>query len=195
MFRVRPALLVVFISALVAAGCGDGGGEDDAGGQTAGGPTAPATAGAPPPSDPSEPAPSGAVPETLAFTAPTVDGGELDGADLAGTPVAFWFWAAWCPRCAAAAGDVRDVQAEYDGRVQVVGVAGLESGEDAMRRFVDQHQLDGFPHLADDEGQVWQKFGVTTQEYFVILDSAGNIVHDGPLSASALRDQLATLAG
>jgi len=190
MLRVRPALLVVFISALVAAGCGDGGGEDGA----AGGPTAPVTPSAPAPSDP-ESAPPGDVPETLAFTASTVDGGELDGADLAGTPVAFWFWAAWCPRCAAAAGDVRDVQAEYDGRVHVVGVAGLESGEDAMRRFVDQHQLAAFPHLADDEGQVWQKFGVASQEYFIILDSAGNIVHDGPLSASELRDQLDVLAG
>lgn len=193
MSRVRPALLVVFISALVATGCG--GADEDPGDDTAGGPTAPATTGAPPPSGPPDSTGAPSVPETLAFTARTVDGGELDGADLAGTPVAFWFWAAWCPRCAAAAGDIRDVQAEYDGRVHVVGVAGLESGDDAMRRFVDQHQLDGFPHLADDEGQVWQKFGVDSQEYFVILDSAGDIVHDGPLSGSGLRDQLATLAG
>lgn len=195
MLRVRPALVAVFISALVAAGCG--GGDEDSGNDTAAGPTAPATTGAPPATTgaPSAPPDSAPVPETLAFTARTVDGGELDGAELAGTPVAFWFWAAWCPRCAAAAGDVRDAQAEYAGRVHVVGVAGLDSGEDGMRRFVDQHQLGDFPHLADDEGQVWQKFGVTTQEYFVILDASGEVVHDGPLSASALRDQLATLAG
>lgn len=29
----------------------------------------------------------------LQFTAPLVGGGQFDGASLAGTPVAFWFWA------------------------------------------------------------------------------------------------------
>jgi hypothetical protein len=33
------------------------------------------------------------APEVLAFTAPVVGGGELDGTSLAGRPVAFWFWA------------------------------------------------------------------------------------------------------
>ncbi len=29
----------------------------------------------------------------LGFTAPLVGGGEFDGSDHVGTPVAFWFWA------------------------------------------------------------------------------------------------------
>jgi hypothetical protein len=33
------------------------------------------------------------VPEALRFTAPLVGGGEFDGAEYAGAPVAFWFWA------------------------------------------------------------------------------------------------------
>jgi hypothetical protein len=31
----------------------------------------------------------------LSFRAGTVDGGQLDGAELAGKPVAMWFWAPW----------------------------------------------------------------------------------------------------
>jgi hypothetical protein len=40
------------------------------------------------------PAPA-AVPEILDFEAPLVDGGTLEGAELAGAPVAVWFWAPW----------------------------------------------------------------------------------------------------
>jgi hypothetical protein len=43
------------------------------------------------------PAASGAQPAnvspTLQFTAAKLDGGTLQGAELAGKPVAFWFWA------------------------------------------------------------------------------------------------------
>jgi hypothetical protein len=39
--------------------------------------------------------PSQAVPQILDFSAPLVGGGTLEGADLAGAPVAFWFWAPW----------------------------------------------------------------------------------------------------
>ena len=34
-----------------------------------------------------------AVPEALQFTAPLVGGGEFNGADYAGKPTVFWFWA------------------------------------------------------------------------------------------------------
>ena len=34
-----------------------------------------------------------AVPEALQFTAPLVGGGEFAGADYAGKPTVFWFWA------------------------------------------------------------------------------------------------------
>jgi len=37
----------------------------------------------------------GAVPEILDFEAPLVGGGTLRAAELAGSPVAIWFWAPW----------------------------------------------------------------------------------------------------
>lgn len=133
------------------------------------------------------------VPEALEFTARTVDGDEFDAATLTGDPVVFWFWAAWCSKCAAAASDLAAVQADYDGQVHMVGVAGLGSGDGAMRDFVDRHQLGGFPHLADDEGTVWNRFGVTSQEYVVVLDAEGTVVQSGQVRASDLRDHLDSL--
>ncbi len=55
-------------------------------------PSEPTTA--PPSSD--DPTPTEApvvVPEALQFTAPLVGGGTFDGAEAAGKPTVFWFWA------------------------------------------------------------------------------------------------------
>jgi hypothetical protein len=76
-----------------------------------------------------------------------------------------------------------------------VGVAGLGSGAAAMKRFVSDHGLAAFPHLADDEGVVWRRFGVTEQEFFVILDATGKAIHKGPLSDDELRQRVSSLAG
>lgn len=38
---------------------------------------------------------AGAGSDLLAFSAETVGGEQFDGADLAGEPVALWFWAPW----------------------------------------------------------------------------------------------------
>jgi hypothetical protein len=40
-------------------------------------------------------APAPGVPAALAWSADLVEGGQLDGADLAGGDVALWFWAPW----------------------------------------------------------------------------------------------------
>lgn len=36
---------------------------------------------------------------------------------------------------------------------------------------------------------------MSTQEYYVILDASGNVVHEGPLSGDGLRSQVTELAG
>lgn len=181
------------VAGLLAAGCGGDGGSSTGAPAAA---TSLPTAAGPAPSATGSPSAGGStVPRTLAFTATTVDGKTFDAATLAGKPVAFWFWAAWCPRCRAAADDVAAVHRDFTGRVSVVGVAGLDSGEAAMRSFVADRGIAGFTNLADDEGAVWRRFEVTTQEYYVLLDAAGNVVHKGPLTPRALRDRVTALAG
>ncbi|MEV6813759.1 redoxin domain-containing protein [Micromonospora sp. NPDC051296] len=193
MDRVGRTVAVVIAGVLAVAGCGT-----DVEPGTPAATTPPAvtasTAASPPPTSATTGA-APAVPQTLAFTATTVDGQRFDAAALAGKPVVLWFWAAWCPRCRAAADHVADVQRDFGDRVQVVGVAGLGSGDEAMRRFVADQGIGGFVNLADDDGEVWKRFEVTTQEYYVVLDSAGTVVHKGALTAQALRDRVAALAG
>lgn len=175
--RLIPPLLAVLA---VLAGCAPGASPSD----TAG-PSTPSTSGAAPTGAGPAASATGAVPSTLAFTARTVDGAEFDGASLAGRPTVLWFWAPWCPTCAGQAKGVKATAGQLAGKANVVGVGGLDD-EAAMKRFIGEWQLDGVPHLSDEAGVVWKKFGVTAQSTFVLLDSHGAVVHKGVLKGDEL---------
>jgi thiol-disulfide isomerase/thioredoxin len=130
----------------------------------------------------------------LAFSVATLDDATFEGASLAGKPAVLWFWAPWCPTCAAEAPHVRRIADQYDGRISVVGVAGL--GEKAaMKRFIELTKVDSIIHLADVDGVVWRRFGVIAQSTYVLLDAAGTVVHRGYLDADDLDRMLTQLAG
>ncbi len=118
-----------------------------------------------------------APPETISFSARTLDGGTFAGGSHAGKPAVVWFWAAWCTRRRAVADKVAVVQRDNAGRVNLAGVGGLGSGDEAMRRFAQDTGIGRFPNLADDDGQVWRRFKVTGQEHYMLLGSAGTVVH------------------
>jgi thiol-disulfide isomerase/thioredoxin len=115
------------------------------------------------------------VTERLRFTATTVDGEQFDAASLAGKPIGLWFWAPWCPLCRAEAPTAKQLSRTYAGKVNIVGVSGLDN-LDAMRGFVSDTGVDGIPHLADENGEVWKRFGITTQSTWVFLDADGKVV-------------------
>jgi thiol-disulfide isomerase/thioredoxin len=136
---------------------------------------------------PDEPA---EVPEILAFTAPAVGGGEVDGADVAGHPVALWFWAPWCPTCNREAPEAARLAHEYGDTVRFIGVAGLDDlGE--MEDFVATHDVGHFPHAATEDGELWVHFDVSYQPAWIILDADGEVVLSGVRpSLDAVRDAL-----
>lgn len=175
MNRAAAAALVLVATLLV--GCGQ-----EAGPTTAT-PAAPST---PSTSDASSPAPgtapgkratisAGEAPESLRFTATTVDGRELDGASFTGTPVLLWFWAPWCPTCRSQVPQVEALAAEHQGELAVVGVGSLDT-EDAIADFAGE--VEGVTHLVDTQGTLWKKFGVTEQSSFVLLDADGDVAFE-----------------
>ncbi|MEU9735961.1 redoxin domain-containing protein [Streptomyces sp. NPDC048002] len=136
-----------------------------------------------------------AVPEALNFTATTVDGKPFDAKTLAGKPAVLWFWAPWCPKCKAQAAETAKVAAAHEGEVTVVGVAGLDTNN-AMQDFVAETKTAGFPHLSDENGEVWKRFKVTEQSRYVILDKNGATVYEGVLPAGqGLAEKVAGLTG
>jgi len=126
------------------------------------------------------------------FTGTTLDGDRFEGASLRGKPAVLWFWAPWCPTCRAQAPAVSDLAEEYDGRVAVVGVGGLDS-ESAIRDFAEQ--VSHVTHLVDDEGAVWRHFRVTAQSSYTVIGADGEIMAEGYLDNDELADLVARLAG
>lgn len=74
-------------------GAACGGGSDDAAPSAPPSAESPTSIDAPAPSQSDPVAPAGDAPEILQFSNALVGGGELDAAELANTPTAFWFWA------------------------------------------------------------------------------------------------------
>ena len=124
---------------------------------------------------------SAAVPESLRFTATTVTGEPLDGASLAGRPTLFWFWAPWCPICRSQVPQVEGLAAEHAGELQVIGIGSLDSA-DAIRGFAED--VSGVTHLEDVDGALWQRFGITEQSSFVLLDAEGERVFESGYGGS-----------
>ena len=133
------------------------------------------------------------MPETLSFTAKTLDGTAFSAAALAGRPVVLWFWAPWCATCASQAWTVAELAPTYRDTVPVVGVAGL-GDQRAMKEFVTEFDLAGTTQLDDRAGTLWRRFEVVEQSTFVVIDRNGRIVHQGFLDGEALTRQVAALA-
>lgn len=144
------------------------------------------------PSGVSAPSAVAAVPTQLDFTAKTVGGPEFSGATLAGKPAVLWFWAPWCPTCQREAPDVARA-ARTNPAVTFVGVAALDQLP-AMREFVDKYDVGFFTNIADVDGAVWQRFGVTAQPAFAFVSADGSVdVVRGTLSGPALDTRISTL--
>lgn len=195
MARLRFGSTVAVIgTVLVLAGCG--GEQPDAGGSpTSTRPPATETSGSRPADDAATGASATAppaAPEELRFTAQTVDGEEFSGESLAGKPALLWFWAPWCPNCQAEAPTIAEA-ARTAGDVQFVGVAAQDEVS-AMRDFVQRFDLGSFPHIADTDATVWQRFGVTHQPAYAFVSSDGTIeMETSNLDDGELLDRIGAL--
>ncbi len=128
----------------------------------------------------------------LGFTGKTIDGEPFDAAAMAGKPALLWFWAPWCATCAAQAGSVTNVQAEYGDRLNVLGIAGMGDNAD-MHEFVTDLEVGTVRNLDDEAGVLWKKFGITEQSTYVLVDRAGAIVTTGYLDDLELTTKVKTL--
>ena len=141
-----------------------------------------------------EAAPAAAATSVLTFTGKTLDGTAFDAATLAGKPAVLWFWAPWCATCAAQAGSVTNLHDEYGDRLGILGVAGMGSNAD-MHEFVTDLDVGAIANLDDQAGVLWQKFGITEQSSFVLVDRAGRVAGTGYLDDLQLTAKVKSLVG
>jgi thiol-disulfide isomerase/thioredoxin len=146
----------------------------------------------------SAPAPSasaGQVPKLLQFSARTLDDKDFSGATLKGKAAVLWFWAPWCPRCQGEAPHLGSLAKDEAGKVAFVGV-GAQDGVPAMKKFVADNEVSGFPHLADVDASIWKRFGITQQPAYAFIQPDGSTeVIKQQLSEEALNEHVSQLSG
>jgi thiol-disulfide isomerase/thioredoxin len=197
--RVRPTLPTLLAAVLLpvvllgATACGSGGPPGKASGAgpalaaETGGPSATAAAA-------SSAVPyTGPVPDTLKFSGTTLDGSAFSASSLAGRPVVLWFWAPWCATCFGQAASVSQLAKTSSGRVNWLGVAGLDKSVKAMDKFVSDGEVGNITHLNDQAGTVWKKFGIKEQSTFVMINRTGKVMQTGWLDSVTLSDWITYL--
>ncbi|MDZ7734686.1 MAG: redoxin domain-containing protein [Acidimicrobiia bacterium] len=138
------------------------------------------------------PSAGGSDPE-LDFSASQLEGGTVEAASFEGSDTVLWFWAPWCTTCRGEAPDILEVAGEYEGEVEIVGVASRGNVEE-MHDFVDDTGTGSLRHLVDESGDIWSRYEVVNQPAFAFIDDDGSTdVHVGALGADGLRQRLADL--
>lgn len=176
----RPRLVagptIVLSAVLALAGCAGG---QDAGTTSPSGPSDVAMSdGASDGATSDGATPDGATGATpLSQTNPALDFAavDLEGSPVTGVegPVVLWFWAPWCPICRGEAPAlVKEVEASPG--VTFIGVASLDEVP-AMQAFVSETGTGVFQHLADPGGEIWARFGVTSQPAMAFISSDGQV--------------------
>ena len=87
---------------------------------------------------------------------------------------------------------ISDLRDEYAGRLNILGIAGLGDNKD-MHEFVADLEVGAVPHLDDEPGKLWKKFGITQQSTYVILDRAGKVVTTSYLDDLQLTTEVKSL--
>lgn len=77
--------------------------------------------------------------------------------------------------------------------MEVVGVAG-RAELDAIQAFIADRGVSGFPHIADDSGDVWSSFDVSSQPAFVFINDDGTVLaRTGSLGDSGIDERIEEL--
>ncbi|MEM8707986.1 MAG: hypothetical protein AAGE98_16095, partial [Actinomycetota bacterium] len=66
-----------------------------------------------------------------------------------------------------------EVEQLYGDEVRFVGVPSLSDAA-SMRDFVESTGTSTLPHIPDESGNIWDRFGVTEQRTYVFIDDDGS---------------------
>jgi thiol-disulfide isomerase/thioredoxin len=129
----------------------------------------------------------------------TLDGRQLDVADLRGKVVVMNFWASWCPPCRAESANL--VKVATDTKALGVEFVGVDVKDDrsAAVRFDDVHSVP-YPSLYDEAGVLLTRFRKLVPQSppsTLLLDRQGRIagLFVGGLTEAELSGPVQVLAG
>lgn len=130
------------------------------------------------------------------FTVETLDGRTISTASLSDKVVLVNFWATWCPPCIAEIPDLIELQNQYEGQLQIIGLSVEEGSADEVKRFVQEKKIN-YP-VAIASGELLRNFGgVFGLPTTFLLDTDGGVVqkHIGPINPQFTDLEIRALLG
>jgi len=109
------------------------------------------------------------------FSLPDLNGKSVSLRDILKNeqPVAFVFWASWCPECRRQLPEINDVYKKYKGKVQFYSINTSDSRSDAAA-YVKREGID-FPALVDVPGDVADSYGIIGVPTVILIGEDGTI--------------------
>ena len=129
------------------------------------------------------------------FSGSTLNGETFSSSELIGRPAVINVWASWCiPACVDEHPVLMATAAAYEDQLTMVGVLYQDAPDDA-RAFLARYGDGGWPNLIDASGRIAVDLGVIgpPETFFVDADGIVRVRYLGPLTASAMAQQLAAL--
>lgn len=131
--------------------------------------------------------------QVLDFRAATFGGGEVDSAELRGTPLVLNFYASWCTICDRELPDFERVSQQLGDRVRVLGVNPQSNDTDAAQAAMIARNGVTYPTLPDPQDELLRQFNTTgglPTTVFVDADGVVRKVHNGLLTEQLLLDEI-----
>jgi peroxiredoxin len=119
-------------------------------------------------------APPSARPQAPEFTLSALSGGSVSLSQHRGKPVLVDFWATWCPPCRQSIPALKQLYADYTGRIEILGVS-LDEDPEAVRDFVREQGLT-YPILLGAASDVSDRYAVQGIPALFLLDKDGKVV-------------------
>ena len=115
-----------------------------------------------------------------AFRLTLIDGSQVDPADYwRDRPVVLSFFSSWCTLCAQQQAVLNGLASRYGDAVAVLGVAGVDT-EEAVRAFLQEHDVPYAVGLDDPDGRTWNAYAVREPPVVAVIGLGGRLIRGWP---------------
>ena len=138
-----------------------------------------------------------ALPETLLFELPDLEGKKVSSADYAGKVVLVDLWATWCTPCLASFPFYAELERKYGPKGFAVLAVSVDTEDSAVTSFLDGRDIP-FRILRDPEGTLPERLRIETMPTAYLIAADGRVLHehggyvssDGPKIEKWINDAL-----